>query len=72
MLRTLLVSIALLAAATALAFGGRWGMSDGGLRFSASVVSPSGMSDGGLGLAPDGMSDGGLGLAPDGMSDGGL
>ena len=71
MLRTLLVSFALLAAAITLAFGGRWGMSDGGLRFSA-PVSASGMSDGGLGLDPDGMSDGGLGLDPDGMSDGGL
>jgi hypothetical protein len=60
MLRTLLVSLALLAAAITLAFGGRWGMSDGGLQFSAPVYDPSGMSDGGLGLAPEGMSDGGL------------
>ena len=60
MLRTLLISLALLAAAIVLAFGGWRGMSDGGLRFSAGVAgTPTGMSEGGL-SSPDGMSEGGL------------
>jgi len=77
MLRTLLISLALLAIAVSLAIGGGLrGMGDGGLRFSAGAVSFAGDSlagfgDGGLSLNDDGsagMGDGGL----RGMSDGGL
>ena len=57
MLRTLLISLALLAAAIVLAFGGWRGMSDGGLRAATDVAgTPTGMSDGGL----QSFSDGGL------------
>jgi hypothetical protein len=68
MLKRTLISLALVAAAIALAMGGFRGMSDGGLRHSAGELIPAGMSDGGL--RPLGMSDGGL--SPLGMSDGGL
>ena len=61
MLRTLLMSLALLAVAVTLAAfgGGLRGMSDGGLRFSAGIA---GFGDGGLNLSDSttGMSDGGL------------
>ena len=70
MLRTLLISLALLAIAVSLAVGGgHRGMGDGGLRFSADIV--AGFGDGGLGMNDEGsagMGDGGL----RGMSDGGL
>ena len=53
MLRTLLISLVLVAAAITLAAGGVRGMSDGGLRGSVGITiladeSPTGMSDGGL------------------------
>ena len=55
MLRTLLISLALLAAAIVLAFSGWRGMSDGGIRFSAGVAgTPTGMSDGGIASFSDG------------------
>jgi hypothetical protein len=63
MLRMLLISLALVAAATALAVSGMRGMSDGGLRHTAGQASPTGMSDGGLRMENStllGMSDGGL------------
>ena len=70
MLRTLLISLALLAIAVSLAVGGAHrGMSDGGLRFSADNA--AGFGDGGLSLDGDGSTgfgDGGL----RGMGDGGL
>jgi hypothetical protein len=72
MLRTLLITLALLAIAVSLALGGgHRGMGDGGLHFSAGVVG-AGFGDGGLSLDDDGsagMGDGGL---LRGMSDGGL
>jgi hypothetical protein len=64
MLRTLFISLALVASAIALVMGGVRGMSDGGLRHSAGLTLPDGSS-------LDGMSDGGL-SSPLGMSDGGL
>jgi hypothetical protein len=63
MLRMLLITLALVAAAIALAVAGMRGMSDGGLRHSAGKPSPTGMSDGGLRMEKStrlGMSDGGL------------
>jgi hypothetical protein len=69
MLRTLLISLALLAMAVSLAVGGGLrGMSDGGLRFSADIV--AGFGDGGLSddESSAGMGDGGLRS----MGDGGL
>lgn len=77
MLRALLISIALVATAAALAFGGgHRGMGDGGLRNSAGAVvvmadGLAGFGDGGLSVNDDssaGMGDGGL----RGMGDGGL
>ena len=68
MLKTLLISLALLATAATLAVGGgHRGMGDGGLRFSAGVTfaggNLTGFGDGGLSLDGDGsagMGDGGL------------
>jgi hypothetical protein len=79
MLRMVLVSLALVAAAIALG-GGLRGMSDGGLRASTGVVivvedSLTGFSDGGLSGRVDDPSDDPLGLSDGGlrgMSDGGL
>ena len=45
MLRTLLISLALVALAVALAIGGGRSMSDGGMRFGEG---PTGISDGGI------------------------
>lgn len=69
MLKTLLVSLALVAAALSLAVGGVRGMGDGGLRFGSTGVTTlatdglTGFGDGGLSLDDDGsagMGDGGL------------
>jgi hypothetical protein len=63
MLRMLLISLALVAAAIALAVSGARGMHDGGLRHSAGKPSPTGVSDGGLRMEKGtllGMKDGGL------------
>jgi hypothetical protein len=59
----LLITLALVAAATALAVAGMRGMSDGGLRHSAGKPSQTGVSDGGLRMEKGtllGMRDGGL------------
>jgi hypothetical protein len=63
MLRMLLITLALVAAATALAVSGMRGMSDGGLRHAAGKPSPAGKLGGGVRVEKIrrlGMSDGGL------------